>query len=160
VKAAAVWAGSRVVALAALGALAPSTSACGYPSIPRPPYSPQPSSALTIVAHEPPPGRVEHAPPKPAGEGVVWIDGEWSWHGRRWTWTPGRWVSPAAGTTYSPWTTVRGPDGTLYFAPSVWRDAKGAVTEPPKALAVAVVDSGTVVDAEGDMERTNVAAPK
>jgi hypothetical protein len=136
------------------------STACGYPSIPRPPYSPQPTSALTVITHEPPPARVEHAPARPDVEGAVWLDGEWAWHGRRWTWTPGRWVAPAEGTTYSPWCTVRAPDGTLYFAPAVWRDAKGNVVDAPKTLAAAVVDSGTVVDAEGEMERTNVTAPK
>jgi hypothetical protein len=137
-----------------------SLTACGSASIPRPAYSAQLTGALVSVPHEPPPGRVEHAPVQPAGVGVVWIDGEWDWHGKKWWWTPGRWVEPAGGETYSPWCTVRAPDGALYFAPAVWRDARGAVVAGPKVLASAVVDSGVVVDPAGDMERTMVSAPK
>jgi hypothetical protein len=135
------------------GALA----ACGPGAIPRPPYSPQPASALVPITHEPPPARVENTPPRPTSSTpVVWVDGEWSWNRRRWLWSPGRWVAPAPGATYSPWVTVRAPDGKLYFAPAQWRDAKGAAIGPPKALATATVESGAVVDAEGEMERTTV----
>jgi hypothetical protein len=131
--------------------------ACGPAAIPRPPYSPQPTSALVLINHEPPPARVENVPPRPASaRAAVWVDGEWSWKRRRWSWSPGRWVSPPLGATYSPWVTVRAPDGKLYFAPAQWRDAKGASLDPPKALAPATVESGAVVDAEGEMERTTV----
>lgn len=139
--------------LAVIGALL----GCGSTAIPRPPYSPQTTSALVPITHEPPPARVENAPPRPlATAQVVWIDGEWSWKRRRWIWTPGRWVSPPAGATYSPWVTVRAPDGNLFFAPAQWHDAKGAPINPPKAISSATVQSGAVVDAEGDMERTTV----
>lgn len=90
----------------------------------------------------------------------MWLDGEWTWRGRKWWWNPGRWLVPVAGAKYSPWCTVRAPDGTLYFAPAAWRDAKGAELDEPKALAVALVDSGVVVDPSGDMERTMVTTPK
>jgi hypothetical protein len=131
---------------------------CSVDRIARPHFAAQLTSALVKITHEPPPARVESAPPKPATPvGVVWVDGEWTWKRRRWAWTPGRWVAPPEGATYSPWVTVRAPDGTLYFAPAQWRDAKGAPIDPPKALASASVESGAVVDAEGDMERTSVA---
>ena len=139
--------------------------ACAGSSVPRPHYAPQTTAALVAVPHEPPPARVETAPREPKGTGakgvgaVVWIDGEWTWKRRRWAWVPGRWVEPLEGAVYSPWVTVRGSDGTLYFAPSVWHDAKGASIVAPKALATATVDSGAVVDAEGDMERTTVVSP-
>jgi hypothetical protein len=135
-------------------------TACGSSSIPRPVYVAQTSGALVPIAHEPPPARVEHAPARPNVNGVVWIDGEWTWHEHRWWWSPGRWVVPSAGARYSPWCTVRAPDGTLYFAPAIWRDANGGAIAAPKALASAVVDSGVVVDAEGNMERTLVETPK
>jgi hypothetical protein len=148
---------SRLAALAAAGALV----ACAAPSIPHPAYAPQPTSALVAITHEPPPARVENIPPRPnvpqGAAATVWVDGEWGWKRRRWVWTPGRWVSPPAGATYSPWVTVRAPDGSLYFAPAQWRDAKGGAIDPPKALATATVESGAVVDAEGEMERTNVS---
>jgi hypothetical protein len=123
-----------------------------------PPYSPQPTKALVAVPLEPPPGRAERVPPRPPGD-VVWVDGEWAWRRRRWVWTPGRWVSPPAGVTYSPWCTVRAPDGTLYFAPSAWRDAKGEAVPAPKPIVLAGVEAGAVVDPEGDAERTSVATP-
>jgi hypothetical protein len=134
--------------------------ACGSSSIPRPAYAPQPTSALVAIPHEPPPAHVEHAPARPAVAGVVWLDGEWSWRAKKWWWTPGRWLVPPAGAKYSPWCTVRAPDGTLYFAQAMWRDAKGTEVGEPKALASAVVDSGVVVDAAGDTERTMVTTPK
>ncbi len=128
---------------------------CGGPSIPHPTYAAQPTSALVTIKHEPPPARVENLPARPAGA-TTWVDGEWSWNRRRWVWSPGRWVAPPSGATYAPWVTVRAIDGTLYFAPAQWRDAKGSPIPPPKALAIATVESGAVVDAEGDMERTTV----
>ena len=146
----------HVVVLLALAA----TTACGSSSLPRPSYVAQPSSALVAIPYEPPPARVEHAPARPLAEGVVWLDGEWAWHDHRWWWSPGRWVVPPPGALYSPWSSVRAPDGALYFAPAAWRDAKGGDVAAPKALATAVVDSGVVVDAAGDMERTMVDAPK
>jgi len=144
------------VRVAVLGALL-ATAACGA-RYPHPVYSAQPTSALEAVTLEPPPARAENVPARPAGA-VVWIDGEWLWHRHRWQWVRGRWVLPPAGATYSPWCTVRSADGTLYFAPSAWRDASGKTVAAPKAIAVAGVESGAVVDAEGDPERTTVAPP-
>ncbi len=129
---------------------------CGEGAVPHPRYAAQTTSALTAINHEPPPARVEDLPPRPRGASA-WVDGEWRWNRRRWLWTPGRWVAPPVGATYAPWVTVRGADGTLYFAPAQWRDAKGAPIPAPKALATAKVQSGAVVDAEGEMERTTVA---
>jgi hypothetical protein len=143
----------RLVALVLV--VGPWALGCGAASVPVPRYAPQLPSALEPVAHEPPPPRIEELPPRPAGA-TVWVDGEWSWRRRRWAWSPGRWVSPPPGATYSPWATTRGADGALYFAPARWRDAKGNEIPPPKALANANVESGAVVDPEGDMERTTV----
>ncbi len=129
--------------------------ACGGEAVPHPAYAPQVASDLVSIAHEPPPARVETLPPRAAGASA-WVDGEWTWKRRRWIWVPGRWVAPPEGATYSPWATVRAADGSLYFAAARWRDAKGHAMEPPKALAIAKVESGAVVDAEGEMERTTV----
>jgi hypothetical protein len=145
----------RPAAVTVLLSLALSGLGCGGVSVPRPRYAPQLSSALQPVAHEPPPARVEDLPARPAGA-TAWVDGEWSWKRRRWTWTPGRWVAPPAGATYSPWVTVRAADGSLFFAPAQWRDAKGTPMPAPPALASAKVESGAVVDAEGEMERTTL----
>jgi hypothetical protein len=122
-------------------------------SPPHPPYSPQPSSALTAVTLPPPPARVEVVPKSPA-KGAVWIDGEWSLRRGRWSWVRGRWVMPLANATYSPWTLTRASNGEVLHAPGAWRDADGGVLEPPAALALAAVQAGPVVDSEGVSEVT------
>jgi hypothetical protein len=120
---------------------------------PRPPYSPQPTSALVQLRVPPPPARVEAVPARPRSD-VVWIDGEWTWRRGRWSWMPGRWVVPPPGETFSPWVIVRGDDGQLWQAPGTWRDAKGNAVDAPSPLAVATVDSGQVVNASGATEPT------
>ena len=121
--------------------------------LPHPPYAPQPTEALEVVGYPPPPARVEFVPPQPAA-GAVWIDGEWVWQGRRWAWRIGRWIDPPAGARFSPWTLVRGDDGTTYYAPGVWRDAKGAELAEPATLVAARPNLSDVVDPEGELETT------
>jgi hypothetical protein len=122
-------------------------------SFPRPPCSPQPTSALVEVALPPPPARVELVPARPSAS-ALWIDGEWTWRRGRWAWLVGRWVDAPAAETFSPWVFVRAPDGTLFYAPGVWRDARGGPVDPPATLAIATVESGEVVDADGTAEVT------
>jgi hypothetical protein len=135
-----------------LGVLSCIAIACSG-SVPHAPYMAQPATALTAVAAPPPPGRVELMPPSPVS-GAVWVDGEWTFRRGRWAWNLGHWVVPPQGTFLSPWTTVRGVDGTLFHAPSVWRDAKGQPVASPLPLAIATVQAGPVVDAEGSTEPT------
>jgi hypothetical protein len=123
-----------------------------------PPYAPQPQSALVEVTAPPPPGRVEVVPPRPKGASA-WVDGEWAWRRRRWSWTPGRWVARPAGALFSPWVFERGPDGRFWYAPGVWRDAKGAAVSPPPAILIAKVDSAAIVNASGIVEDTGITAP-
>jgi hypothetical protein len=122
--------------------------------LPHPPYSGQPTSALSEIAFPPPPARVEMVPPRPAESGAVWLDGEWMWRSSRWAWKPGRWIIPPAGATFSPWTSTRGQGGELYYAAGAWRDAHGATVAEPAPLSVAGTRSGAVFDADGDLERT------
>jgi hypothetical protein len=121
--------------------------------LPHPPYAGQPTSALETVGYPPPPARVEFVPPRPA-PGAVWIDGEWAWQGRRWAWRIGRWVEPPPGARYSPWTVVRGDDGSTYYAAGAWRDARGAELAEPVALVAARANLSDVVDPEGELETT------
>ena len=58
------------------------------------------------------------------------------------------------GASFSPWTSVRNGDGTLYFAPGTWRNAKGEDLRSPKALARGTASPGAVVYQEGDLEAT------
>src|SRR5258708_16387182 len=127
-------------------------AACGA-HLPHATYTPQPQSALVEVARSPPPARVEVVPARPKASSV-WVDGEWTWRRERWAWTPGRWVAEPAGAAFSPWVFVRAADGTLWYAPGVWRDTKGALTPAPRALAVATVEDTEVVNAEGATETT------
>ena len=122
-----------------------------------PPYAPQPQSALVEVLAPPPPGRVEVIPPRPKGASA-WVDGEWTWRRRRWSWTAGRWVARPAGALFSPWVFERGPDGRFWYAPGVWRNAKGAAVSPPAVIAAAKVDSAPIVNASGIVEDTAITA--
>lgn len=127
-------------------------AACGG-DLPRPPYVGQGTDALSSVDYPPPPARVEFIPKRPAS-GAVWIDGEWSWRGRRWAWKPGRWVVGPAGTRFSPWTMVRGGDGTIYVAGGVWRDDQNRVIPDPSPLATGRPNAGPIDDPEGEPEPT------
>ena len=130
--------------------------------VPHPPYVGQPTSALVEVPFPPPPARVEVVPPRPTARSV-WIDGEWSWHGRKWAWKAGRWVVPTPGTAFAPWTTVRGLDGTLFFAPGAWRDAHGEVVVEPIPLATGASDTAPAAPEDATPERgapqTGLAPP-
>ncbi len=137
---------------AIVGASVVAALACGG-GLPVPPYAAQPQAALAPVPYPPPPARVELVPARPLG-GALWIDGEWAWRGRRWSWRPGRWVVAPKGGRFSPWTLVRGDDGTPYFASGAWRDAKGQALPEPAPLAVATPTPGAVVNPEGEREVT------
>ncbi|HEX3346131.1 MAG TPA: hypothetical protein VHS09_16220, partial [Polyangiaceae bacterium] len=84
---------------------------------------------------------------------AVWVDGEWVWRRGRWAWLIGRWVAPPPGARFSAWVFVRGADGRLWLAPGRWLDAAGAPLDT-KVLAMATVEAGTVVDADGSSETT------
>jgi hypothetical protein len=137
----------RVGAAAALVTLACNST------LPHPSYTAHTTSELVEVPFPPPPARVETVPDSPSS-GAVWIDGEWSWRGRRWSWKSGYWAPSPGDTTYSPWTMTRDLDGTVFFAPGTWRNAKGEPIDPPAPLAVGVARSQNIVDPEGEMELT------
>ena len=126
--------------------------ACGG-GLPHPEYVAQPTTALVEVTQPPPPARVETVPPSPAAT-AVWIDSEWTWRRARWAWLPGRWVNAPPGARFSPWVFVRGPDGRLWVAAGVWRDANGKDVDEPPPLAEATVEGGAIVTADGNIEVT------
>ena len=123
------------------------------PSRPHPPYSAQATNALALVAFGPPPGRVELIPDCPPGADA-WSDGEWILGHGRWSWLVGRWVKAPADWTYSPWVVVRAADGTCFYAPSVWKDARGNVVPGPSPLAFAHPSAQGIDHAENELERT------
>jgi hypothetical protein len=132
-------------------ALAPAAG-CGG-SLPHPPYSRQSTDALIPVDVGPPPGRVEHVPNRPPGASA-WVDGEWIRRHGRWYWLVGRWVTTPPGSTYSPWVFVRAQNGAGFYAPSIWKDARGVAMAAPPALATANANGEGVVDAEGNPVHT------
>lgn len=74
-------------------------------------------------------------------------------HGR-WYWLVGRWVEAPAGAKYAPWVAVFASDGSSYWAPGVWLDARDQPVAPPAALALAKPSRGAVVDPEGNVDVT------
>lgn len=80
----------------------------------------------------------------------MWIDGEWTWQGRRWAWKQGRWLVGPVGAKYSPWTATRDTSGNLYVAEGKWRDTQGRELPDPQPLALARTRGGAVVDPEGE----------
>lgn len=131
-------------------AIAGAVFACGSARMPAPSYVQHPSSALLPAQYPPPPARVEFVPEEPKASGAVWIDGEWTWQGRRWAWKQGRWVVPPANASYAPWTMTRDALGNVYVAEGRWRGAKGEELDDPKPLALGQRSAGTVVDPEGE----------
>jgi hypothetical protein len=123
-------------------------AACGG-GVPHPPYTSQPANALVEVDYPPPPARVEFVTPRPSSP-AVWLNGEWSWTGRRWGWKPGGWVVVPNGAAYARLTLVRRNDGKLFAATGTWRSAKGEELAAPEFLSSSSTKSSGVVDPEGD----------
>jgi len=138
------------LALVALAATLLAGEACES-RLPHPPYVGHTTSDLEAAGYPPPPARVEFIPRQPT-KAAAWIDGEWSWQGKRWRWRMGRWVEPPAGARFAPWAIVRGADGTLYSAPGAWRDAQGREVPEPASLATGKTNLADVVDPEGNLE--------
>ena len=118
-------------------ALAALVAACSA-GLPGPPLGPRPPSVVAqALAESPPPAEVEWVPARPRPD-AVWVDGQWSWSGRRYAWQPGGWYAPPApGVRFAPWAFVRGPDGAPSFYEPAWFDATGKVVAAPALLAPA-----------------------
>lgn len=106
------------------------TLACGTPIVgpPTGPHRGDAGNEALIVHDSPPPVQVECVPPQPREE-CVWVDGSWSWAGRRWEWVMGAWVIPPSGCyhahAYSQWIDA-GPEkdgraeSRLFYFPAAW----------------------------------------
>jgi hypothetical protein len=129
-----------------------SLAACGA-SLPHPPYAAQATTSLVVIPLGPPPGRIEVVPRRPA-RADAWVDGEWVLRHGRWYWLLGRWVQTPVGARYAPWVVVRASDGTPFYAPSFWQDAKGMALPPPPGLEYAKGNGQAVFDPEGEAEPT------
>ena len=139
-------------ALVALATLALAPVGCGAPAVPRPTLVTHQVTDLVPITTPPPPAKTELIPTRPRVEGVVWLDGEWTFQGKRARWRRGRWVVPPRGARYAPWTEVRGADAQLYFAPGKWLDASGGELPEPPPIATAPASRTTVFNDVGEEE--------
>jgi len=88
------------------------------------------------VPYPPPAARVETVPPIPE-HGAVWVDGQWSWNGKRWDWQPGGWVRvPQEEAYFARWTIAVRPDApAMRFCAGSWHAPDGARLPKPRVLA-------------------------
>jgi hypothetical protein len=103
--------GSCVLAFVLLG--------CGS-SLPTPEAAEQPLAAFSQVPYPPPAALAETVPPRPTRDGVVWLDGEWVYHGDGFTWRRGGWVVPPPAGRFAAWRAWYRRDGRLMMASGTW----------------------------------------
>lgn len=110
--------------------------ACGG-SLPAPSTTEHPLSAYVEVPYPPPAALAETVPEPPSRGNVVWIDGEWRYHGQSFVWRRGGWVVPPPAGRFAAWRTWYRRDGRLMMAPGAWYDAKHERLRPPEPIAPA-----------------------
>jgi hypothetical protein len=106
---------------------------CGS-SLPAPATAQHPLSAYVEVPYPPPAALAETVPARPAGPGVVWIDGEWVFHGRDYVWRRGGWVVPPPTGRFAAWRSWYRRDGRLMLAPGSWYDTRQERLRAPRPL--------------------------
>lgn len=88
-----------------------------------PPSGPFPLNArFSIVEFPPPPALVQSLPEDP-GPACAWVDGYYTWQGRRWIWVKGGWMklTPGCYRTDSAMAWVPTDSGAiLYYAEPSW----------------------------------------
>ncbi len=55
---------------------------------------------------------------------MVWVDGEWQYHGRSFVWRRGGWVVAPPASQFAPWRSWYRRDGRLMLAAGSWYDAR------------------------------------
>lgn len=81
--------------------------------------APAPAPQAVYAVEPPPPPLVETVVVAP-GPGVVWVAGDWEWHGR-WVWGGGRWIyPPRPGVIWVSASWEHGPHGYRRY-PGHWR---------------------------------------
>jgi hypothetical protein len=113
-------------------------------SLPAPATAEHPLSAYREVPYPPPAALAETVPERPARDGLVWVDGEWVFHGRTFVWRRGGWVVPPPASSFAPWQTWYRRDGRLMLAPGTWYDAKNQRLRRPEPVAPAVTPPNEV----------------
>lgn len=104
--------------------------ACGS-SLPAPATTEHPLTAYAEVPYPPPAALAETVPDRP-NDAVVWVDGEWVFHGEGYVWRRGGWVTPPPKSKFAPWHTWYRSDGRLMMARGTWYDAKRERLRPPR----------------------------
>lgn len=119
----------------AFAPLALLTFACGS-ALPAPPRTEHPLATFVEVPYPPPAALAETIPVKP-DQPVVWVDGEWVFHGNGYVWRRGGWVTPPPGSRFAPWQTWYRSDGRLMMARGTWYDEKQQRLRPPRPVTPA-----------------------
>lgn len=93
------------------------------PILRTPPSGPFPLNArFAIVDFPPPPAQVQNVPADP-GPACLWVDGYFTWQGRRWAWVPGGWrkVRSSCYRTEATMAWLPAEAGAiLYYAEPAW----------------------------------------
>jgi hypothetical protein len=105
-------------------------------SLPTPPRAAHPLSSYVEVPYPPPAALAETVPPRPEGP-VVWVDGEWLFHGQGYAWRRGGWVAAPPKSSFAPWHSWYRRDGRLMLARGRWYDDEQQRVRPPKPVAPA-----------------------
>jgi hypothetical protein len=109
--------------------------ACSSTSLPAPSVAQHPLAAFREVPYPPPAALAETVPERPDRPGLVWIDGEWVFHGSSFVWRRGGWVAPPPMGRFAPWQAWYRRDGRLMLASGTWYDAKNQrIRRPPAAV--------------------------
>jgi hypothetical protein len=106
-------------------------------SLPAPPAAKHPLSAYREVPYPPPAALAETVPERPARDGLVWVDGEWVFHGDVFVWRRGGWVAPPQAARFAPWQAFYRRDGRLMLAPGTWYNAQNERLRRPEPVTPA-----------------------
>jgi hypothetical protein len=109
---------------------------CGS-SLPAPPSTEHPLLAYVEVPYPPPAALAETVPERPENANVVWVDGEWVFHGSAYVWRRGGWVVPPPAGRFAAWRSWYRRDGRLMLATSAWYDARHQRVRPPRPVVPA-----------------------
>jgi hypothetical protein len=118
-------------------------TSCGS-ALPAPPAAQHPLSAYREVPYPPPAALAETVPDRPERDGLVWLDGEWVFHGRGFVWRRGGWVAPPPSTRFARWRTYYRRDGRLMLAQGTWYDAQNQRLRRPQAVLPAATPPNEV----------------
>ena len=113
-------------------------------TLPAPSVAQHPLAAYVEVPYPPPAALAETVPARPAAPNVVWIDGEWVFHGQGFVWRRGGWVVPPPASRFAAWRTWYRRDGRLMLASGTWYDAHGQRLRTPTPLAPAFTPANEI----------------